>query len=100
MQPVPRHNSHIKPYCRAKKYLRSDTQWNTVSSEVAIDLVKKSRAAVIDDLDLYQQVNGCYALPKMRVQEMLEVIDRCIEGIPSLDRCMAKWLCPMRQYLW
>ena len=26
--------------------------------------------------------NGCYALPRMRVQEMLEVIDRCIEGIP------------------
>ena len=82
MQPVPRHNPHIKPYCRARKYLRSDAQWINVPSEVAIDLVKESRAAVIDDLDLYQQVNGCYALPRMRVQEMLEVIDRCIEGIP------------------
>ena len=82
MQPVPRHNQYIKPYCRARKYLRSDAQWINVPSEVAIDLVKESRVAVIDDLDSYQQVNGCYALPRMRVQEMLEVIDRCIEGIP------------------
>ena len=81
MQPVPRHNPHIKAYCRARKYLRSDAQWINVPSEVATDLVKESRSAVIDNLDLYQQVNGCYALPRMRVQEMLEVIDRCIEGI-------------------
>ena len=26
MQPVPRCNPHIKPYCRARKYLRSDAQ--------------------------------------------------------------------------
>ena len=82
MQPVPRCNPHIKPYCRARKYLRSDAQWINVPNEVATDLVKESRAAVIANLDLYQQVNGCYSLPRMRVQEMLEVIDRCIEGIP------------------
>ena len=40
------------------------------------DLVRESRAAVIANLEVYQQVNGCYALPRMRVQEMLEVIDR------------------------
>jgi len=82
MQPVPRCNPHIKPYCRARKYLRSDAQWINVPNEVATDLVRESRAAVIANLDLYQQVNGCYSLPRMRVQEMLEVIDRCIEGIP------------------
>ena len=47
-------------------------------------LATSSRSAVIDDLDLYQQVNGCHALPRMRVQEILEVIDRCIEGVPYL----------------
>ena len=82
MQPAPRLNPHIKPYCRARKYLRSDAQWINVPNEVATDLVRESRSAVIADLDLYQQVNGCYSLPRMRVQEMLEVIDRCIEGIP------------------
>ena len=88
--PVPRHNPHIKPYCRARKYLRSDAQWINVPNEVATDLVRKSRSAVIANLDLYQQVNGCYALPRMRVQEMLEVIDRCIEGIPyvPMDEAM------------
>ena len=82
MQPVPRCNPHIKPYCRARKYLRSDAQWINVPAEVAADLVRESKAAVIANLEIYQHVNGCYALPRMRVQEMLEVIDRCIEGIP------------------
>ena len=82
MQPVPRCNPHIKPYCRARKYLRSDAQWINVPCDVAVDLVKESKATVIADLEVYQQVNGCYALPRMLVQEMLEVIDRCIEGIP------------------
>ena len=92
MQPVPRLNPHIKPYCRARKYLRSDAQWINVPNEVATDLVRESRSAVIANLDLYQQVNGCYALPRMRVQEMLEVIDRCIEGIPyvPLDEANAQ----------
>ena len=92
MQPVPRQNPHIKPYCRARKYLRSDAQWINVPNEVATDLVKESRSAVIAKLDVYQQVNGCYALPRMRVQEMLEVIDRCIEGIPyvPLDEANAQ----------
>ena len=92
MQPVPRQNPHIKPYCRARKYLRSDAQWINVPNEVATDLVRESRSAVIANLDLYQQVNECYALPRMRVQEMLEVIDRCIEGIPyvPLDEANAQ----------
>ena len=85
MQPVPRCNPHIKPYCRARKYLRSDAQWINVPTEVATDLVRESRAAVIANLEVYQQVNGCYALPRMRVQETLEVIDRCIEGIPYVQ---------------
>ena len=67
-------------------------QWINVPNEVAADLVKESRSAVIANLDVYQQVNGCYALPRMRVQEMLEVIDRCIEGIPyvPLDEANAQ----------
>ena len=69
MQPVPRCNPHIKPYCRARKYLRSDAQWINVPAEVATDLVRESRAAVIANLDVYQQVNGCYALPRMCVQK-------------------------------
>ena len=47
MQPVPRQNPHIKPYCRARKYLRSDAQWINVPNEVASDLVRESRSAVI-----------------------------------------------------
>ena len=62
--------------------MRLDAQWINVPNEVATDLVREFRAAVIANLDLYQQVNGCYSLPRMRVQEMLEVIDRSIEGIP------------------
>ena len=39
-QPVLRQNPHIKPYCRARKYLRSDAQWVNVPNEVATDLVR------------------------------------------------------------
>ena len=66
MQPVPRQNPHIKPYCRARKYLRSDAQWINVPNEVAADLVKESRSAVIADLDLYQQVNEYNGVPGAR----------------------------------
>ena len=62
--------------------MRPDAQWINVPSEVATDLVRESRSAVIDNLDLHKEVNGCYAFPRMRVQDMLEVIDGCIEGIP------------------
>ena len=44
MQPVPRCNPHIKPYCRARKYLRSDAQWINVPCDVAVDLVKESQS--------------------------------------------------------
>ena len=37
MQPVPRLNPHIKPYCRARKYLRSDAQWINFPNEVATE---------------------------------------------------------------
>ena len=54
--------------------------------------MRESRSSVIVDLELYQQINGCYALPQMKVQEMLEVIDCCIEGIPyvPLDEANAQ----------
>ena len=54
-------------------------QWINVPSAVATDLVKESRSAVIDDLPTSQWV---LCSSRMRVQEILKVIDRCIEGIP------------------
>ncbi len=46
------------------------------------DLIVASRPAVISSTDSLQLVNGCYAMPRVMVQEMVEVIDACIEGIP------------------
>ena len=80
-QPAPRQNPHIRPYCRARKYIKSNAQWINVPIDVATDLVSASKEAVVSNLNLYPVVNGCHAMPKRLVQEMLEVIDRCIEGI-------------------
>ena len=91
MQPVPRHNPHIQPYCRARKYLRSDAQWINVPCEVATDLVKESRAAVIDDLDLYRPTSQ-WVLCSSKDASAGNVV--CGISAPkstrTMDRCMAK----------
>ena len=65
-----------------RKYLGSAAQWVNVLKEVVDDLIVASRAAVLSSTDSLQLVNGCYAMPRLLVQGMVEVIDACIEGIP------------------
>ena len=73
---------NIRPYCRARKYLSSGAQWVNVPKEVVEDLIVASRSAVISSTDSLQLVNGCYAMPRALVQNLIEVIDACVEGIP------------------
>ena len=46
------------------------------------DLITASRSAILTSTDSLQQVNGCYAMPRVLVQSLIEVIDACVEGIP------------------
>ena len=45
-------------------------------------LIKRSQGAVLANLDGLVISNGSVALPRSHIQEMLEVIDDCIAGIP------------------
>ena len=81
-QPLPKLHPNIRPYCRARKYLRSAAQWVNVPKDVLEDLIVASRAAIVATPSAFQTVNGCYALPRILVQEMIEVVDSSIEGIP------------------
>ena len=49
--------------------------------DVLEDLVVASRAAIVATASAFPIVNGCYSLPRLLVQEMIEVVDSCIEGI-------------------
>ena len=61
--------------------LRSATQWVHVPKDVLEDLIVASRTAIVATPSAFPTVNGCYALPRILVQEMIEVVDSCIEGI-------------------
>ena len=78
------HHSYpnIRPYCRARKYLHSDAQWVNVPKDVVEDLITASRSAILTSTDSLKQVNGCFAMPRVMVQSLVEVIDACVEGIP------------------
>ena len=78
----PQLHPNIRPYCRARKYLSSGAQWVNVPKDVVEDLIMASRSAVLCSTDSLQQVNGCYAMPRVLVQTLIEVIDACVEGIP------------------
>ena len=78
----PQLHPNIRPYCRARKYLSSGAQWVNVPKDVVEDLITASRSAILSSTDSLQQVNGCYAMPRVLVQSLIEVIDACVEGIP------------------
>ena len=78
----PQLHPHIRPYCRARKYLSSGAQWVNVPKEVVEDLITASRSAILTSTNSLQQVNGCFAMPRALIQSLVEVIDACVEGIP------------------
>ena len=78
----PQLHPNIRPYCRARKYLSSDAQWVNVPKDVVEDLISASRSAILTSTESLKQVNGCFAMPRVLVQSLIEVIDACVEGIP------------------
>ena len=78
----PQLHPNIRPYCRARKYLSSDAQWVNVPKDVVEDLILASRSAILTSTESLKQVNGCFAMPRVLVQSLIEVIDACVEGIP------------------
>ena len=81
-QPAPKVHPDIRPYVRARKYLRTNAQSVNVPKDIVEDLILASRKAIIQDAHSFFFSNGCYALPTLLIHQMLEVIETCIEGIP------------------
>ena len=75
-------NPTSKPYLKARKFLHSTAQWVNVPRNVVVDLIKRSQGAVLANLHGLVISNGSVALPRSHIQEMFEVIDDCIAGIP------------------
>ena len=72
----------IRPYVRARKYLRTNAQCVNVPKDIVEDLILASRKAIIQDTHGLFFCNGCYALPTLLIHQMVEVVETCIEGIP------------------
>ena len=81
-QPAPKVHPDIRPYVRARKYLRVNAQSVNVPKAIVEDLILASRKAIIQDTHGLFVSNGCYALPTLFIHQMLEVVETCIEGIP------------------
>ena len=81
-QPAPKVHPDIRPYVRARKYLRVNAQSVNVPKAIVEDLILASRKAIIQDTHGLFVSNGCYALPTLLIHQMLEVVETCIQAIP------------------
>ena len=81
-QPIPKLHPDIRPYVRARKYVRDNAQSVNVPIAIIDDLLLASRKTIIQDTHSLFVTNGCYAIPTLLIHQMLEVVKTCIEGIP------------------
>ncbi len=72
----------VRPYVKARKFLHLTAQRVNVPKEVVEDLILQSQGAVLSNLNRLIISNGSVAIPRAFIQEMFEVIDACITGIP------------------
>ena len=95
-QPMPKLHPDIRPYVRARKYVRGNAQWVNVPIIIIEDLILASRKAILQDTNSLLVTNGCYSIPTLYIHQMLEVVETCIEGIPFVPsdeaNCQARGL--------
>ena len=60
----------------------SSSEQKKKPKDVVEDLILASRSAILTSTESLKQVNGCFAMPRVLVQSLIEVIDACVEGIP------------------
>ena len=84
-QPIPKLHPDIRPYVRARKYVRDNAQCVNVPMAIIEDLILASRKAILPDTNSLLVTNGCYSIPTLLIHQMLEVVETCIEGIPFVS---------------
>ena len=95
-QPIPKLHPDIRPYVRARKYVRDNAQCVNVPIAIIDDLILASRKAILQDTNSLLVTNGCYSIPTLLIHQMLEVVETCVEGIPFVSNdeanCQARGL--------
>ena len=79
-QPNPRQNETVAPAYLARKYLGSQSQYVNVPKEVVQDLIHRSKGVVLSDTGELTACGNAFVLPRLKLHDMLEVIDTLHTG--------------------
>ena len=79
-QPNPRQNETVAPAWLARKYLGGQSQYVNVPKEVVHDLINRSKGVVLADTGELTACGNAFVLPRLKLYDMLEVIDTLHTG--------------------
>ena len=77
---TPRQNETVAPAYLARKYLGGQSQYVNVPKEVAQDLIHRSKGVVLSDTGELTACGNAFVLPRLKLHDMLEVIDTLHKG--------------------
>ena len=79
-QPDPKQNETVAPAWLARKYLGGQSQYVNVPKEVVHDLINRSKGVVLADTGELTASGNAFVLPRLKLHDMLEVIDTLHTG--------------------
>ncbi len=79
-QPNPKQNETVAPAWLARKYLGGQSQYVNVPKEVVQDLINRSKGVVLADTGELTACGNAFVLPRLKLHDMLEVIDTLHTG--------------------
>ena len=79
-QPNPKQNETVAPAWLARKYLGGQSQYVNVPKEVVHDLINRSKGVVLADTGELTACGNAFVLPRLKLYDMLEVIDTLHSG--------------------
>ena len=79
-QPNPKQNETVAPAWLARKYLGGQSQYVNVPKEVVHDLINRSKGVVLADTGELTACGSAFVLPRLKLYDMLEVIDTLHSG--------------------
>ena len=74
-QPNPKHNDTIAPAFLARKYFGGQSQYINVPKNIVADLICRSKGVVLADIGELAACGEAVVLPRLKLHDMLEVID-------------------------
>ena len=74
-QPNPKRNDTLAPAFLARKYRGGQSHYINVPKAIVVDLITRSRGAVLNDTNELTTCGDAFILPRIKLHDMLEVID-------------------------